>query len=176
MDSATIRQDQDGLSSVANIRRNREERARDQIETARRQQRAEQGKKRSQSVTDMSGSGQAISGMVDAYFEEDEEGAQEIVQMIRQAEAIRDTLGELEVEHGNFSDQYQDALEQYIETAQEADRRAQASEYLGINPAQVRARELYIDARDRLVATGRQAERVQEALRRYGQTPMRRAG
>ena len=77
MDSATIRQDQDGLSSVANIRRNREERARDQIETARRQQRAEQGKKRSQSVTDMSGSGQAISGMVDAYFEEDEEGAQE---------------------------------------------------------------------------------------------------
>jgi hypothetical protein len=176
MDLATIRQDQNGLSSVVGIRKKSQERQRDLVETARRQRRAEQGKKRTQTVTDMSGTGQAISGMVDAYFEEDEEQAQEIVQMIRQAEAIRDSLGELEREHGNFSDQYQDALEQYIETAQEADRRAKARDYLGINPAQVRARELYIDARDRLLATGRQAERVQEALRRYGQIPMRRGG
>eukprot|EP01043_Picozoa_sp_COSAG02_P033833 COSAG02_NODE_2330_length_9119_cov_11.886918_3_plen_165_part_00 len=106
MDSATFREDLNGLSSVANIRRKREERQRDRAETARRQQRAVQGKKRSQTVTVMSGEGQAISGMVDAYFEEDEEGAQEIVQMIRQAEAIRDSLDELEREHGNFSDPY----------------------------------------------------------------------
>lgn len=50
MDSATIRDDQNGLSSVANMRQKREERRRDQAETARRQRQAQQGKRRTETV------------------------------------------------------------------------------------------------------------------------------
>ena len=50
MDSATIRDDQNGLSSVANMRQKREERKRDQAEIARRQRQAEDGKRRTETV------------------------------------------------------------------------------------------------------------------------------
>ena len=50
MDSATIRDDQNGLSSVANIRKTQEERKRDQAEIARRQKQAEDGKRRTETV------------------------------------------------------------------------------------------------------------------------------
>ena len=50
MDSATIRDDQNGLSSVANMRQKREERKRDQAEITRRQRQAEDGKRRTETV------------------------------------------------------------------------------------------------------------------------------
>ena len=50
MDSAIIRDDQNGLSSVANMRQKREERKRDQAEIARRRRQAEQGKRRTETV------------------------------------------------------------------------------------------------------------------------------
>ena len=50
MDLATIRDDQNGLSSVANMRQKREERKRDQAEIARRQRQAEDGKRRTETV------------------------------------------------------------------------------------------------------------------------------
>ena len=50
MNSATIRDDQNALSSVGNIRQKREQRARDLAEQARRERQAEEGKKRTQTV------------------------------------------------------------------------------------------------------------------------------
>eukprot|EP01044_Picomonas_judraskeda_P044175 COSAG03_NODE_23587_length_279_cov_0.383333_1_plen_44_part_10 len=44
MDQATFREDQNALSSVANIRKKREQRARDLAEQARRERQAEDGK------------------------------------------------------------------------------------------------------------------------------------
>ena len=50
MNSATIRDDQNGLSSVVNIRQKREQRARDLAEQARQQRQAEDGKRRTETV------------------------------------------------------------------------------------------------------------------------------
>ena len=50
MNSATIRDDQNALSSVGNIRQKREQRARDLAEQARRERQAEEGKKQTRTV------------------------------------------------------------------------------------------------------------------------------
>ena len=50
MDQATMREDQNGLSSVANMRQKREEQKRDQAEIARRRRQAEDGKRRTETV------------------------------------------------------------------------------------------------------------------------------
>ena len=52
MDQATFREDQNALSSVANIRKKREQRARDLAEQARRERQAEEGKKRTRTVAE----------------------------------------------------------------------------------------------------------------------------
>ena len=52
MDASIQREDQNGLSSVANIRKKREQRARDLSEQARRQKQAEEGKKRTRTVVE----------------------------------------------------------------------------------------------------------------------------
>ena len=50
MDAATIREDMNGLSSVANMWRKREQHEQDRIDRARRQQQAEDGKRRTTTV------------------------------------------------------------------------------------------------------------------------------
>jgi hypothetical protein len=52
MDQATIREDQNALSSVANIRKKREQRARDLADRARQQRQAEEGKTRTRTVAE----------------------------------------------------------------------------------------------------------------------------
>ena len=52
MDASIQREDQNGLSSVANIRKKREQRTRDLAEQARRQKQAEEGKKRTRTVVE----------------------------------------------------------------------------------------------------------------------------
>ena len=52
MDASIQREDQNGLSSVANIRKKREQRTRDLSEQARRQKQAEEGKKRTRTVAE----------------------------------------------------------------------------------------------------------------------------
>ena len=52
MDASIQREDQNGLSSVANTRKKREQRARDLSEQARRQKQAEEGKKRTRTVVE----------------------------------------------------------------------------------------------------------------------------
>ena len=52
MDASIQREDQNGLSSVANIRKKREQRARDLAEQARRERQAEEGKKRTRTVVE----------------------------------------------------------------------------------------------------------------------------
>jgi hypothetical protein len=53
MDASIQREDQNGLSSVANIRKKREQRTRDLSEQARRQKQAEEGKKRTRTVVEV---------------------------------------------------------------------------------------------------------------------------
>ena len=52
MDASIQREDQNALSSVANIRKKREQRARDLAEQARRERQAEEGKKRTRTVVE----------------------------------------------------------------------------------------------------------------------------
>ena len=52
MDASIQREDQNGLSSVANIRKKREQRASDSAEQARRERQAEEGKKRTRTVAE----------------------------------------------------------------------------------------------------------------------------
>ena len=60
--------------------------------------------------------------------------------------------------------------------AREVDDRAQASEYFGIQPAQAVARSLYIDARERIIASENAIARVRATLHRYGDRPTRPGG
>jgi len=50
MDAATIREDMNGLSSVANMRGKREQRERDRADTEQREKQAEEGKRRTKTV------------------------------------------------------------------------------------------------------------------------------
>jgi hypothetical protein len=50
MDAATIREDMNGLSSVANMRQKRQQHERDKADTERREKQAEEGKRRTKTV------------------------------------------------------------------------------------------------------------------------------
>jgi len=50
MDAATIREDMNGLSSVANMRQKRQQHERDKADRERREKQAEAGKRRSKTV------------------------------------------------------------------------------------------------------------------------------
>jgi hypothetical protein len=50
MDAATIREDMNGLSSVANMRGKREQRERDRADIEQREKQAEEGKRRTKTV------------------------------------------------------------------------------------------------------------------------------